>query len=104
MVPSYRGPPCFFCWLVGLVQSFLPSDKSMKFCTPVGALSGSNLQFNLPAVVSMRADMSAADFATVGFEDRLAAGGVDFVCDHRDTVSRHSKIVIPFSVRMKAPE
>jgi len=48
--------------------------------------------------------MSAADFATGGFEDFLAAGGVDFVCDHRDTVSRHSKIVIPFSVRMKAPE
>ena len=61
------------------------------------------MQFNLPAVVSMLADMSAVDFAAGAFEGRLA-GVVDLVCDHRGTATRHSKIAINLSVRMKAPE
>jgi 7-keto-8-aminopelargonate synthetase-like enzyme len=39
-----------------------------------------------------------------GVVEYLAAGGVDLVCDHRGAAIRHSRIVITFSLRMKAPE
>src|ERR1700674_1289188 len=103
MVPSYSGTPCFFWCVTGLIQSFLPSDRSTKFCTPMGALSGNNWQFNLPAVVSTLADMSAGDFAAGDFEGRLA-GVVDLVCAHRGKATRHNKIAINLSLLMKAPE
>src|ERR1700722_985031 len=55
MVPSYRGVPCFFWWVTGLVQSFVPLAKPMKLATPMGALSGKSVQVSLPAVVSITA-------------------------------------------------
>src|SRR2546428_10559656 len=70
MVPSYSGTPCFFWWVTGLVQSLVPSARPMKLATPMGALSGNNLQVSLPAVVAMSA-VGSAEAAVAG----LAAGG-----------------------------
>src|SRR3989442_4468156 len=73
MVPSYSGTPCFFWWVTGLVQSLVPSARPMKLATPMGALSGNNLQVSLPAVVSMSA-VGSAEAAVAG----LAAGAAGF--------------------------
>src|SRR2546427_12117338 len=74
MVPSYSGTPCFFWWVTGLVQSLVPSARPMKLATPMGALSGNNLQVSLPAAVSMSA-VGSAEAAVAG----LAAVGAGFL-------------------------
>src|SRR3989442_3992410 len=84
MVPSYSGTPCFFWWVTGLVQSLVPSARPMKLATPMGALSGNNLQVSLPAVVSMSA-VGSAEAAVAGFAAVAAgflAGGVGAACAH----------------------
>src|SRR3989442_7950380 len=91
MVPSYSGTPCFFWWVTGLVQSLVPSARPMKLATPMGALSGNNLQVSLPAVVSMSA-VGSAEAAVAGLAAVAACffgrvGGGAF--DHRIKKVKH---------------
>src|ERR1700675_2481005 len=59
MVPSYSETPCFLAWETGLVQSFVPLARPMKFSTPIGAIFGNSVQCRSPAVVWMMAVGSA---------------------------------------------
>ena len=61
--------------LTGFFQSFVPLANPMKFSTPIGALSGNNVQVILPAVVLIIA-VGSVEVAGLGVPLGLAAAPV----------------------------
>src|SRR5215467_6481930 len=99
VVPSYNGRPCFLAWETGLVQSFVPSARPMKFATPSGALSGKSLQVILPAVVSMMA-LGPAEVAP-GFAGAALFAGA--ACVRASSDDRKISKRISVNLRIDAP-
>src|ERR1700682_4132674 len=94
---------------MGLVQSFVPVARPMKFSTPIGATFGNSVQCRSPAVVWMMAVGSAvvagaevAGLRTGGF-GFVAVCGVEAACA---APSRDVEIIrtrVCSRVRMDAP-
>src|SRR5437763_10218174 len=107
MVPSYSGVLCLVAWLTGLVQSFAPVARSMKFLTVIGVSFSKSLQRSVPAVVSKTA-VGSPDFfgaAVAGFAAGLAgaAFGGASACAHAATEVSETRVAIANILRMRPP-
>src|SRR5262245_45691253 len=81
MTPSYNGLPWTTCPLMGLVQSFVPVAKPVKFVTAFGALAGNNSHRIVPIVVWMIALGDLAEMVAGGVFLGAALGCADAVGD-----------------------